>query len=448
MQFNSVAPQFGRHHVDIYDTTLRDGEQAPLASMTPQEKRLIANALGRMGVNVLEIGFPSSSPEEFKACQQIARDNSTPDSPTITVLSRCVPHDIDTAWLAVQEAAHTRVHLWSAVSDGHITYKLRTNRQTVLNRIEESLSHAKAVGFDDIQFGLEDATRADFNFLKQCIETAVKHGAKVITVADTVGTSTPEEYGALIHRIETEIPVIKQQHITIATHCHNDLGLATANTLSGVMAGATQVETTMNGLGERAGNAAEEQVALTLRLKEQYDADTTIDTQLLYPTSQLVSSITTHYPVEKTRPIVGENAFKHESGIHQAGIISKPALYESYAPSLVGRNHQFTFGPRSGWAGVQYQLNTVLRLRPILEKSDREPFMQLFTQQADEQRQLSDEQLMLLHRHYFAQTRGGLHVLRYALQHFQAQCRSALATLADWSRSLSEQLQRAAGSST
>jgi 2-isopropylmalate synthase len=316
--------------VVIFDTTLRDGEQSPGATMHTDEKLTIARQLARLGVDVIEAGFPASSPGDLESVQRIARQIS---GPTICGLARCVKGDIDAAWEAVRDAEKKRIHTFIATSDIHLQHKLRMTREQVLQRTREMVSYARSL-CDDIEFSPEDASRSDPEFLYQVLAVAIEAGATTLNIPDTVGYATPQEFGALIRGIRENTPGIERAVISV--HCHNDLGMATANSLAGVLEGARQVECTINGLGERAGNAALEEVVMALYTRGQYFGCTTnIQTNEIYPTSRMVSNYT-GLAVQVNKAIVGANAFAHEAGIHQDGILKNRLTYEIMDASTVG----------------------------------------------------------------------------------------------------------------
>jgi len=316
--------------VVIFDTTLRDGEQSPGATLNSDEKLTIARQLARLGVDVIEAGFPASSPGDLESVQRIARQVS---GPTICGLARCVRGDIDTAWEAVRDAEKKRIHTFIATSDIHMEHKLRMTREQVLQRTRDMVSHARSL-CEDIEFSPEDAGRSDPEFLYQVLAVAIEAGATTLNIPDTVGYTSPQEFGALIRGIRQHTPGIERAIISV--HCHNDLGMATANSLAGVLEGARQVECTINGLGERAGNAALEEVVMALYTRGQYfNCTTNIQTNEIYPTSRMVSNYT-GLAVQVNKAIVGANAFAHEAGIHQDGILKNRLTYEIMDAATVG----------------------------------------------------------------------------------------------------------------
>jgi 2-isopropylmalate synthase len=316
--------------VIIFDTTLRDGEQSPGATLNTEEKLEIAKQLARLGVDVIEAGFPASSPGDLDAVRRIAREVK---GPTICGLARCVKGDIDAAWEAVREAERRRIHVFIATSDIHMEHKLRMTRDQVVARTREMVSYARSL-CEDIEFSPEDAGRSDPEFLYQVLGVAIEAGATTLNIPDTVGYTTPAEFGALIRGIRANTAGIERA--IISTHCHNDLGLAVANSLAGVVEGARQIECCVNGLGERAGNAALEEVAMALYVRVSfYGVATTLDLSELYPTSRMVATYT-GMAVQANKAIVGANAFAHEAGIHQDGILKNRLTYEIMDAQTVG----------------------------------------------------------------------------------------------------------------
>jgi len=327
----------------IFDTTLRDGEQSPGATLHTDEKVEIAKQLARLGVDIIEAGFPASSPGDLEAVRRIAREV---EGPTICGLARCVKSDIDAAWEAIKDAPKGRIHVFIATSDIHMKHKLRMTREQVIERTREMVSYARSL-CEDIEFSPEDAGRSDPEFLYQVLAVAIEAGATTLNIPDTVGYTMPDEFAALIRGIRENVPGIEKAIISV--HCHNDLGLATANSLAGVLAGARQVECTINGLGERAGNAALEEVVMALYVRRQYfNLTTNIDTTQIYPTSRMVANYT-GLAVQANKAIVGANAFAHEAGIHQDGILKNRLTYEIMDAQTVGRGEStLVLGKHSG----------------------------------------------------------------------------------------------------
>jgi len=316
--------------VIIFDTTLRDGEQSPGATMHTDEKLEIAKQLARLNVDVIEAGFPASSPGDLEAVQRIAREVH---GPVICGLARCIERDVLAAWEAVREAELKRIHVFIATSDIHLQHKLRMTREQVVDATREMVALAHSL-CEDVEYSPEDAGRSDPEFLYRVLEEAVKSGATTLNIPDTVGYVTPDEYYRMITGIRENVPGIDQ--VIISTHCHNDLGMAVANSLAGVQAGARQVECTINGLGERAGNAALEEIVMAIHTRGQYYGVTTsINTTQLYPASRMVANYT-GMSVQANKAIVGANAFAHEAGIHQDGILKNRLTYEIMDAQTVG----------------------------------------------------------------------------------------------------------------
>jgi len=316
--------------VIIFDTTLRDGEQAAGGTLNVQEKLEIARQLERLGVDVIEAGFPISSPGDFEAVRLIAREVRTP---VICALARANPDDIDRAWEAVKEAEHPRIHVFLSASDIHRVYQLKKSREEILQTSRDMAARAKKYT-DDIEFSPMDASRTEPEYIYQILEAVIDAGATTVNIPDTVGYAIPDEFGGLIEGIFQNVPNINQAVVSV--HCHDDLGLAVANSLESIKRGARQVECTINGIGERAGNASLEEIVMAVRTRQDFfNLTTNIDTTQIYRTSRLVSELT-GFPVQPNKAIVGANAFSHESGIHQDGVIKMPITYEIMAPRTVG----------------------------------------------------------------------------------------------------------------
>ncbi len=341
----------------IFDTTLRDGEQCPGATLNVDEKLVIARQLARLGVDVIEAGFAFASPGDFEAVQKIAKTVGAEDGPVICSLARAIKADIEAAAEALKPAAHARIHTFISTSDIHLEYQLKKSRAEVLAIAEEMVAYAKSF-IDDVEFSTMDATRTDPEYLYQVLERAIAAGATTINIPDTVGYTTPSEFGALIKGIKENVPNIDQAIISV--HGHNDIGLAVANFLEAVKNGARQLECAINGIGERAGNTALEEVVMALHVRRQYfnpylgrpseseEPLTNIDTRQIYKTSRLVSNLTGML-VQPNKAIVGANAFAHESGIHQDGILKNKLTYEIMDAESVGLNeNQIVLGKHSG----------------------------------------------------------------------------------------------------
>jgi 2-isopropylmalate synthase len=338
------------NRVIIFDTTLRDGEQSPGATLNLAEKLEIARQLARLGVDIIEAGFPIASPGDFEAVTRIAQDVGQLDNPPVIAgLARTTKQDIDRAWGAVQWARRPRIHTFLATSDIHLQHKLKISRNDCLEQAGDMVSYARSL-CENVEFSPEDAGRSDPEFMWQVLSVAIQAGATTLNIPDTVGYCTPHEYAKMIEDIIKNVPGIKENGVIISTHCHNDLGLATANTLAGVKAGARQVEVTINGIGERAGNTSLEEVVMAIKTRPQYfgSIHTGIDTTQLVRTSKMVSAMTS-IPVQPNKAIVGVNAFAHEAGIHQDGMLKNPLTYEIMRPETVGWNAtNLVLGKHSG----------------------------------------------------------------------------------------------------
>jgi 2-isopropylmalate synthase len=329
--------------ITVFDTTLRDGEQSPGCSMTVGEKLRLAHQLDRLGVDVIETGFPVASDGDFVAVQAIS---AVIRRPVIAGLARACALDIERAWQAVKGAARPRIHVFLATSEIHLRYKLKLSQQQCLEQARDSVLLAKSL-CADVEFSPEDATRTDPEFLCQVLAAVVEAGATTVNIPDTVGYSMPAEFGELIQTIRQRVPGIGKA--TISAHCHNDLGLAVANSLAAITAGARQVECTVNGIGERAGNASLEEIVMALRVRpDKYPYETGVVGEQLFPTSQLLSE-TTGVPVQPNKAVTGRNAFAHEAGIHQDGVLKNPLTYEIMTPQSVGvPDSRLVLGKHSG----------------------------------------------------------------------------------------------------
>ena len=341
------------NNVLIFDTTLRDGEQSPGCSMTTQEKLSMAHALEDLGVDILEAGFAMASEGDFAA---IATITQAIRKPRITSLARAKSEDIIMAARSLEHADRARIHVFLASSDLHLEYKLKMSREQALAQAAESVDQARSL-CDDVEFSPEDATRSDREFLIEMVRVAIQAGATTINMPDTVGYSTPEEYGQMFREVRERIPEIDARNIVLSSHCHDDLGLAVANSLAAVQAGARQVECTINGIGERAGNAPLEEVVAALFVRaDRYGVTTNIHREMLYPTSQTLGQLITFGP-SPNKAIVGANAFAHESGIHQHGMLANPLCYEIMTPASVGAaTTQLVLGKHSGRAALRNRL--------------------------------------------------------------------------------------------
>lgn len=332
-----------RARITIFDTTLRDGEQSPGCSMNQQEKLRLAHQLERLGVDVIEAGFPIASEGDFESVKAIAE---VVRRPIIAGLARACRQDIERAWEALQVAARPRIHVFLATSDIHLQYKLRLTRDQALAQARDAVRLAKSL-CADVEFSPEDATRTDPDFLCRVLDAVVEAGATTLNIPDTVGYTIPSEFGDLITTIRKRVKGI--ENVTISAHCHNDLGMAVANALAAVSAGARQVECTINGIGERAGNASLEEVVMAMRVRpDQYPYETAIVSEQIFGASQMLSEIT-GVPVQPNKAITGRNAFAHEAGIHQDGVLKNPLTYEIMTPRSVGvPDSKLVLGKHSG----------------------------------------------------------------------------------------------------
>jgi 2-isopropylmalate synthase len=330
-------------HITFFDTTLRDGEQAPGCSMGVYDKLRMARQLDDLGVDVIEAGFPIASEDDFRAVRLIATELSRP---IIAGLARASEPDIRRAWAALETAQRPRIHVFLASSDLHLQCKLKITREQALEQVDRSVAFAKSL-CADVEFSPEDATRSNLDFLCRVVQTAVDAGATTINIPDTVGYAVPDEFAGIIRTVRERVLGI--ENITISVHCHNDLGLAVANTIAAINAGARQVECTVNGIGERAGNASLEEIAMVLSVRQaQLPYQSDINTQRIYPTSCLLSEIVGFTP-QPNKAIVGRNAFAHEAGIHQHGVIANPLCYEIMTPESVGvQGNNLVLGKHSG----------------------------------------------------------------------------------------------------
>lgn len=378
------------NYLSIFDTTLRDGEQSPGNSMNLTEKLRMARQLERLGVDVIEAGFPISSPQDFESVKEIAKLCQRAE---VCGLARAVEKDILAAWDALKHAKKPRIHTFIATSDIHLEHKLKKTRDEVLEMAISAVKLAKSLcKCIRVEFSPEDAFRSNPAFLYKVLEAAIEAGADVINIPDTVGYGTPVEYGALIKGIVDNVRNVDQA--IISTHCHNDLGMATANALAGVLNGARQVECTVNGIGERAGNSSLEEVvmAVTTR-KELFGLDMGVNTREIYPTSRLLTSIT-GVPVQPNKAVVGANAFAHESGIHQDGVLKERTTYEIMKPEDIGlESNRIVLGKHSGRHAIKDRLHT---LGYELSEPEVEELFERFKDLADKKKVVYDEDLVLL----------------------------------------------------
>jgi 2-isopropylmalate synthase len=378
----------------IFDTTLRDGEQSPGATLSSAEKLEIARQLARLGVDIIEAGFPAASPDDLAAVQRIAREVGTPDGPVICGLARAVESDIRTCWEGVKDAAKPRIHTFLGTSDIHLKYQTGITREQALETIRKSVTLARSL-CEDVEFSPMDAGRTDPEFLVQVCALAVECGATTLNIPDTVGYVTPQEWHETINNLIAETPGAGPgSGIVWSVHCHNDLGLATANTLAGVVAGARQVEVTINGIGERAGNTSLEEVVMALHTRPQfYNLRTNIDTREIMKTSRMVSNYT-GMTVQPNKAIVGSNAFAHEAGIHQDGVLKNSSTYEIMTPETVGLHQsRLVLGKHSGRHALK------VRLKELGYEVEGDALNQVFArfkQLADAKKNVTDADLQAL----------------------------------------------------
>ena len=403
----------------IFETTLRDGEQAPGASMNIAEKIRIAHQLSRLKVDIIEAGFPVSSPAQFEAVQRIAQEV---DGPVVAALARTVEADIDAAGEALVTGKKTRIHTFVGTSDIHLTAKfsddryghtLEEKRESVLNMVDRAVRQACEIT-DDVEFSAEDAGRTSVNYLIEVINIAVRAGATTINIPDTTGYCVPREYAALFKTVRERCKNI--ENVVLSVHCHDDLGLAVANSLAGVLAGARQVECTINGIGERAGNASLEEIVMALHVRSQlFGAKTGIETQLLTETSKMVS-LATGFPVPPNKAVVGANAFSHEAGIHQHGVLKSRETYEIMRAEDVGQESEaIRLGRHSGRHGLFSRLE---KLGIFVGPDRKEEVYEEFVSLADQKKEVFDEDLVALAQGQ----KGQATVAHYRLEHLSVVC--------------------------
>ena len=373
----------------IFDTTLRDGEQVPGCQLNTIEKIQVAKQLESLGVDVIEAGFPISSPGDFNSVIEISKAVTWP---TICALTRAVEKDIDVAVEALQYAKRKRIHTGIGTSEEHIRYKFHATHDEIIERAVAAVKYAKRF-CDDVEFYAEDAGRTDNEYLARVIEAVVKAGATVCNIPDTTGYCLPEEFGAKIKYLMEHIDGLSNGKAILSTHCHNDLGLATANTMAGILNGARQVEVTINGIGERAGNTSLEEIAMILKCHQGIGIDTNINTQRIYPTSRLVSSLM-NMPIQPNKAIVGRNAFAHSSGIHQDGVLKNTETYEIMRPQDVGIDeNNIVLTARSGHAALKHRLH-VLGVEFTNESLDQ--LYEAFLRLADLKKEVTDDDILML----------------------------------------------------
>ncbi|MDX5585930.1 MAG: 2-isopropylmalate synthase [Aureibaculum sp.] len=375
------------NNVQIFDTTLRDGEQVPGCKLNTRQKLIIASRLDELGVNVIEAGFPVSSPGDFNSVHEIAK---IVKNATVCGLTRSVRKDIEVAAKALKYAKKPRIHTGIGTSDSHIIHKFNSTKEKILERAIGAVKYAKSF-VEDVEFYAEDAGRTDNDFLARVCEEVIKAGATVLNIPDTTGYCLPEEYGAKMKYLMENVKGIDKA--ILSCHCHNDLGLATANSIAGVINGARQIECTINGIGERAGNTSLEEVVMILKQHPYLNLDTSIDTHLLYNTSQLVSE-SMGMPVQPNKAIVGANAFAHSSGIHQDGVIKNRATYEIIDPKDVGvTESSIVLTARSGRAALAYRAKKV---GYDLTKIELDYVYSTFLNFADRKKEICDEDIHLI----------------------------------------------------
>lgn len=376
------------NRVIIFDTTLRDGEQSPGASMNTPEKLRLSIQLEKLGVDVIEAGFPAASPGDFEAVRHIAAKVKRAQ---VAALARASEEDIDRAWASVKDAAHPRIHTFIATSDIHMKYKLRMDREQVVKAAVHAVRHAKKYT-ENVEFSAEDASRSDPDFLCEIFGAAIEAGATTINLPDTVGYALPDEFGQLVSYVRTNTPGMDS--IVLSVHCHNDLGLATANTIAGLRAGARQAEVTLNGIGERAGNTSLEEVVMSLYTRgENTGLVTSINTREIFPTSRLVSMIT-GIVIQPNKAIVGANAFAHEAGIHQDGMLKHRMTYEIMEPETIGLSmNRLVLGKHSGRHAFRKKL---IELGYDLGEEDVNKVFEKFKELADKRKEILDEDIEVL----------------------------------------------------
>ena len=374
--------------VTIFDTTLRDGEQSPGASMSVEQKLEVASQLARLGVDVIEAGFPISSPHQLEGCRLIADQVK---GPAIAVLARALEKDIDCAADALRNAEHSRIHTFLATSPIHMEYKLRKKPEEVLAMAEKAVRYARNK-VAEVEFSPEDGTRSEIPFLCRVLEKVIDAGARILNIPDTVGYTTPGEFSEFLRKIFEGTPNIHKAVVSV--HCHNDLGLAVANSVAAVLAGARQVEVTVNGIGERAGNASLEEFVMALSVrKDILPFSVGVNTKQIWNTSRLVASIT-GFPIPRNKPITGENAFAHEAGIHQDGVLKKRETYEIMTPESVGRDvSQLVLGRHSGLHGFR---NRLAELGMPLQDEEANKAYARFLEIADRKKEVYDDDLYVI----------------------------------------------------
>ena len=378
------------NHVQIFDTTLRDGEQVPGCKLNTEQKLIIAERLDLLGVDIIEAGFPVSSPGDFKSVEAISK---IVKNATVCGLTRAHKNDIEVAAQALKFAKKPRIHTGIGTSDSHIHFKFKSTQEKIIERAQEAVKYAKSF-VEDVEFYAEDAGRTDNEYLARVCEAVIKSGATVLNIPDTTGYCLPEEYGAKIKYLKENVKGI--ENVILSCHCHNDLGLATANAVSGAINGARQIECTINGIGERAGNTALEEVVMIFKQHPNLDLYTNVNSQLLYSTSQMVQEHMGMY-VQPNKAVVGDNAFAHSSGIHQDGVIKNRETYEIMDPADVGvTESSIVLTARSGRAALAYRLkNNGFELTKLQLDETYPEFLKF----ADTQKEIGDKELHILMEH-------------------------------------------------
>jgi 2-isopropylmalate synthase len=380
------------NQIVFFDTTLRDGEQSPGCTMHHAEKLRFAHQLARLGVDIIEAGFAIASHGDFGSVNAIAREVGTSEkAPRIASLARCKREDIEAAAKAVEPAVKNRIHVFLASSDLHLEAKLKISRAQALNQVGESVRLARSFT-DNVEFSTEDGTRSNLDFLIEMVKVAVQAGATTINIPDTVGYTTPSEYKLLFETVRARVP--GSESITYSTHCHDDLGMAVANSLAGVEGGARQIECTINGIGERAGNAALEEIAAAIITRhDRYPYTNGIAMTELYPTSKMLGEIIS-FSCSPNKAVVGKNAFAHESGIHQHGVLANPLTYEIMTPASVGFTGQnIVLGKHSGRKALEHRLN---ELGHKLSREELDIVYHRFTELADRKKSIYDQDIVAL----------------------------------------------------
>lgn len=374
--------------INIFDTTLRDGEQSPGINLNFSEKMEIAKQLERLGVDIIEAGFPASSPGDFRSVKEIAE---TVKSCSVTGLSRTNESDIDRAWEALKGSEEPRIHIFLATSPIHMTYKLKQTPDQVIENSVNAVKYA-AQKFPQIEWSAEDATRSDLDFLIRIITKVIDAGATVINLPDTVGYTTPEEYGNMFSEVKKNVPNIDR--VTLSAHCHDDLGMAVANSLAAIQNGVDQIEGCINGIGERAGNASLEEVAVALRIRNDfYKAETGLNLEEIKRTSALISKLT-GYAIPPNKAVVGDNAFAHESGIHQDGVLKEKTTYEIISPEMIGvSSNRLVLGKHSGRHAFTDKMKS---LGYEMTEDETKKVFKAFKELADKKKQITDEDLIAL----------------------------------------------------